>query len=85
MYNLDVFVVTKGDRIAQLILERIYLPELEELPVSLSSCKSNEALQIYYLHIQESVDEFATADNLSDLKYPLQSNKFNRYFLTVTP
>ena len=31
-----VISVVKGDRIAQLILERIYLPELEELPVSLS-------------------------------------------------
>ncbi len=27
------FTVSKGDRIAQLILERIYIPELEELKV----------------------------------------------------
>ncbi|XP_005100347.1 deoxyuridine 5'-triphosphate nucleotidohydrolase [Aplysia californica] len=34
MFNFseEEFVVNKGDRIAQLICERIYLPQLEELP-----------------------------------------------------
>jgi len=31
-FGEEDFVITKGDRIAQLILERIYLPDLEELP-----------------------------------------------------
>ena len=31
-FNDTDFEVAKGDRIAQLILERIFLPELEELP-----------------------------------------------------
>jgi len=32
------YQVNKGDRIAQLILERIYIPELEELSVSIIRC-----------------------------------------------
>jgi len=31
-FGTEDFHVSKGDRIAQLIMERIYLPELEELP-----------------------------------------------------
>ena len=31
-FGEEEFVVNKGDRIAQLVLERIYIPELEELP-----------------------------------------------------
>ena len=33
-FNDQDFTVSKGDRIAQLILERIYIPELEELKVN---------------------------------------------------
>ena len=35
------FTVSKGDRIAQLILERIFIPDLEELPVSKQHFKKN--------------------------------------------
>ena len=31
-FSTEEFKVNKGDRIAQLLMERIYLPELEELP-----------------------------------------------------
>ena len=31
-FGTEEFAVKKGDRIAQLICERIYLPDLEELP-----------------------------------------------------
>ena len=38
-FNDQDFTVNKGDRIAQLILERIYIPDLEELKVQSQESK----------------------------------------------
>ena len=46
-FDLLYFSVKKGDRIAQLICEKIYMPDLEELPVSVDFiCSFKLNLQI---------------------------------------